>query len=86
MRSLFTNPSDREAGDKADDEDERLVSRYAEGPIQLIQDVSSFVDLLLASNSRVLHNPFIHMEEHRIYQSRKTMITNTENAHARPLF
>jgi hypothetical protein len=37
MRSLFSNPSDREAGDKADDEDERLVSRYAEGTEQLIQ-------------------------------------------------
>ena len=37
MRSLFSNPSDREAGDKADDEDERLVSRYAEGTAQLIQ-------------------------------------------------
>jgi hypothetical protein len=37
MRSLFSNPSDREAGDKADDEDERLVSRYAEGTVRLIQ-------------------------------------------------
>lgn len=36
MRSLFSNPSDREAGDKADDEDERLVSRYAEGTVRLI--------------------------------------------------
>lgn len=37
MRSLFSNPSHREGEeernktDKADDEDERLVSRYAEG-------------------------------------------------------
>lgn len=37
MRSLFSNPSDIEAGDKADDEDERLVSRYAEGTAQLLQ-------------------------------------------------
>jgi hypothetical protein len=37
MRSLFSNPSDKEAGDKADDEDERLVSRYAEGTALFIQ-------------------------------------------------
>ena len=37
MRSLFSNPSDREAGDKADDEDERLVSRYAEGTVRIIR-------------------------------------------------
>lgn len=35
MRSLFSNPAHREGEgeerNKADDEDERLVSRYAEG-------------------------------------------------------
>ena len=77
MRSLFANPTDREAGDKADDEDERLVSRYAEGTTQITQVLSSLIDLYRTTTCvKILHTmrSFRSRTSERTYSSVLTNI------------